>query len=162
MLIAKNQDAFFYLKDLFQERKITKKYLALVFGIPKEKEMLIDKSIGIIHSSVKRSVLAKNMREIKEARTEYKVLKKYKIEGEEYSLLEVSPLTGRTNQIRVHLSYIGNAIVGDKIYSPKKFQVPEDLNRMFLHAYSLEFSLKDGRRILLEADLPEELNKIVS
>jgi 23S rRNA pseudouridine1911/1915/1917 synthase len=163
MLIAKNNDAFFYLKNLFQEKKIKKNYSALVFGNFSEKLGMIDKPIGIKSSSIKRSTAAKKIRDVKEAQTEYKVIKNYSLEsGRKFALLEVYPKTGRTNQIRVHLASIGHSVVGDKVYGSQKLHSPEGLERMFLHAFGLEMPLKDGSIIRLEADLPEDLINVLN
>ena len=69
------------------------------------------------------------------------------------------PKTGRTHQIRIHLASIGCSIVGDKLYGKK--DNPWQLTRQFLHAESVEFSLKTGERIKIEADLPDELKKVI-
>ncbi len=161
MLVAKNNEAFFYLKNLFQEKKIKKTYLTLVFGNFSEKFGAIDKPIGIKSSSIKRSTAAKKIRDVKEALTEYKVIKNYSLDnGRKFALLEVYPKTGRTNQIRVHLASISHSVVGDKIYGSQKLHLPEGLNRMFLHAFQLELPLKNKSVLRLEADLPDDL-KIV-
>ncbi|MBI5079424.1 RNA pseudouridine synthase, partial [Candidatus Wolfebacteria bacterium] len=92
---------------------------------------------------------------LKEAITEYKVIKFFN----NYSLIEVYPKTGRTHQIRVHLSSIGHPIIGDGLYGPK--QNPFGLKWQFLHAESLEFNIPDGGRIKIEAELSEELKEIL-
>ena len=84
--------------------------------------------------------------------TEYKVIKKYK----DFSLVEVYPKTGRMHQIRVNMASIGHPVAGDKIYGGKE-KNPEDLTRQFLHAFYLSFSLPNGKKLALEADLPEDL-----
>ena len=76
-----------------------------------------------------------------------------------FSLVEVSPKTGRTHQIRVHLASIGHPIVGDSLYGPK--ENPFRLKRQFLHAESLEFSLENGQRIKIEAELPDDLRNVI-
>lgn len=154
LLIAKNQKAFDYFKKLFQERKIKKGYLALVYGEIKNKKGVIDKPIGIVASSVKRSTAAQKMKELKEAITEYEVIKVFEWQKEKLTLLRVFPKTGRTHQIRVHLASIGHPIVGDKIYGRKKEKIAV---RLFLHAYSLEFPSPNGTTLRLEVDLPEDL-----
>lgn len=160
MIVAKNQKSFEYLKNLFQERKIKKGYLTLVFGTFKNKTGTINKPIGIKSSSIKRSTAARKMREMKEAETDYKVIRNFKSDkGPGFAFLEVFPKTGRTNQIRVHLASIGHPVVGDKVYGSKKLTLPCGLNRMFLHAYLLEFPLKEGKVLRLEADLPEDLKE---
>ncbi len=155
LLIAKNQSSFEYLKHLFQTKNIEKTYLALVHGkvIGRGK---IDKPIGVKSGSVKRSVSAKNMKMIKEAITEYRAVKLF--QKGLYSLLRVSPKTGKTHQIRVHLASIGHPIVGDSLYGRKK-ENALGLNRQFLHAESIEFTTPDGSRVHLEAELPPDLEE---
>jgi len=69
------------------------------------------------------------------------------------------PKTGRTHQLRVHLASVNHAIVGDTLYGSKK-QVLK-INRQFLHAESIEFTMIDGSRIRLEAELPEDLQQVL-
>ena len=118
----------------------------------------IEKPIGLISGSVKRSVNGKNLKMVKEAATEYKVLKVLKGKN---SLLRIFPETGRTHQIRVHLASIGHPIVGDRLYGNKKedgeLGKELELTRQFLHAESAEFNLEDGSRIKIETELPGEL-----
>ncbi len=164
LLIAKNQRFFEYLKGLFQKREIAKTYLALVHGRMAGKGR-IEKPIGLKSGSVKRSVRAKDMKMVKEAVTEYWALKVFKRpdpkrEGEfvYYTLLRVSPHTGRTHQIRVHLASIDHPIVGDELYGRKKENKKMEIGRQFLHAESIEFNLEDGSRIKMEAELPSDLS----
>jgi 23S rRNA-/tRNA-specific pseudouridylate synthase len=93
----------------------------------------------------------------KDAVTEYAIAQGY----DKYSLLNVAPKTGRTHQIRVHLQSIGCPIVGDLVYSPKGWQKPTGLTRLFLHAYKLEFTTQDGKSLTLEAELPPELEAVL-
>jgi 23S rRNA pseudouridine1911/1915/1917 synthase len=160
LLIAKNQESFNYLKELFKRREIKKTYLALVYGKLRGRGT-IKKPIGIIPGSTKRSSSAKKMKMIKDAVTEYKCLKIFRDENETYfTLLEVVPLTGKTHQIRVHLSSMGHPIVGDNLYGGK-INKNQPIKRIFLHAYSLEFNLKNDGRIRIEADLPNELQEFL-
>ena len=162
MLIAKNNEAFLYLKNLFQEKKIKKNYSTLVFGNFSEKSGIIDKPIGIKSSSIKRTTSAKKIRDVKEAQTEYKVIKNYSLaDGRKFALLEVYPKTGRTNQIRVHLASIGHSVVGDRVYGSQKLRLPEELKRMFLHAFGLEMPSRSGAIMRLEADLPDDLKVVL-
>lgn len=164
MLVARNQKYFEYLKNLFQTRQIKKNYLALVYGKIKSKTGIIDKPISIKSGTIKRTVW--HGKDEKGAVTEYRVIKflKLKVESDEekeqiFSLVEVSPKTGRTHQIRIHLASIGHPIVGDTLYGKKTN--PFNLKRIFLHAESLEFSPAEGERIKLEAALPEELEDLL-
>lgn len=153
ILVARNQKYFDYLKNLFQTRQIKKTYLALVYGKLEPKTGVIKKPISFKLGSIKRTVWKGRLE--KEAITEYKVIKFFPL----FSLVEVMPKTGRTHQIRVHLSSIGHPIVGDSLYGPK--ENPFGLKRQFLHAKSLEFNTEEGKRIKIEAELPEELKNII-
>ena len=161
LLIAKNQKTFEYLKEQFQQRKIKKKYIALVYGKLKTESGLIDLAIGKSKKDFRKKTTQKAIGKIREAVTEYKVLKRFN----NFTLVEAYPKTGRTHQIRVHLKAIGHPVVCDKLYGRKKEVCPLDLSRHFLHASSLEFNLPasltqggpSGARIKLEADLPRDL-----
>jgi 23S rRNA pseudouridine1911/1915/1917 synthase len=158
MVIARTQESFVYLKKLFQTRDIHKTYQALVWGNLKNDSGVIDKPISIIDGSVKRTVFKGKMS--REAVTEYKVLGRYVGEGEPLTLVEVSPKTGRTHQIRVHFSSMGHSVVGDKLYG-KKGSIA-GLERQFLHAYKIEFTSPSGKKIIGMSELPAELSNIVA
>ena len=158
LVIPRNQETFNYLKELFQKHLVRKTYLALVKGKLKEAGGIIDKPIGIKSGSTKRSIHSSKMQ--KEAVTEYQVLKVLKLAGEEFSLLEVMPKTGRTHQIRVHLASIGHPIAGDRLYGGKRSQV-SGLSRQFLHAKSIEFTVPSGERMRFEAELPKDLGSLL-
>lgn len=157
LLVPRNQKYFEYLKNLFQTRQIKKNYLALVYGKIKEKTGIINKPISIKSGTIKRTV--HHGKDEKGAITEYKVLKYLNLDGQDFSFVEVSPKTGRTHQIRIHLASIGHPIVGDALYGKKTNQF--GLKRIFLHAESLEFSPEEGGRIKLEAELPDELTVLL-
>lgn len=154
MLIARNQQYFLYLKSLFQKRLIQKTYLALVQGVPKEEVGAIDLAISLKPGTTKRTVHGGKL--TKPALTQYRLLKDFG----EASLLEVSPKTGRTHQIRVHLAAIGCPVLGDVMYGPKKKTV--EATRLMLHAESLEFELSPGRSIKLQADPPEDFKNLLA
>ena len=159
LVIAKTQNSFIYLKNLFQDRKIKKFYLALVVGRPKESKGIIDAPMGRI--GMKRTTQVrgnKKLKDKKEAVTEYGTLKNFK----DFTLLEVSPHTGRTHQIRVHLKSIGNPVAGDPLYGHKKLTAPKQPERLFLHAYKLQFVSPDGKSLALETDLPNDLQKFIN
>ncbi len=159
LVIAKTQEYLEYLKSLFQDRGLNKTYLAMVHGrVPKGG--VIDKPIGLRNGSIKRTVTSAKARMIKEAMTEYKVKGYTKLatlqRPQECTVLEVTPHTGRTHQIRVHMASIGHPVVGDPIYGGKH---KDKVGRLYLHAYSLELPLAPGKRIKIVADLPDELRK---
>lgn len=159
LVVAKNQNSFLYLKNLFQNRKIKKFYLALVCGRPKEPKGFIDAPLGRI--GMKRTTQVrgnKKLKDKKEAVTEYRTLKKFS----DFTFLEVMPHTGRTHQIRVHLKSIGTPIAGDSLYGSKNMTYPKELGRLFLHAYKLQFVSPDGKALIIEADLPKDLQKFIN
>lgn len=173
ILIARNQKYFEYLKNLFQTGQIKKTYLALVYGKVspvrngasngvEPKTGIIEKPIFLKPGTTKRTVHEGKME--KPAITEYKVIKFLKLKDDDkekiFSLLKIFPKTGRTHQIRIHLSSIGHPIVGDTFYGHKTN--PLGLTRQFLHAESLEFSQENGKRIKIETGLPEDLKKVLT
>jgi len=156
MMAAKNNAAFIFLENQFQERRVIKKYLALVIGQVKDKKGIITKAISLSKKDHrKRSALLDA--QAKKAWTEYKVLKSFK----DYTLLEVELKTGRTHQIRVHLASIGHPIAGDKQYKFKRQPWPENLNRQFLHAAYLKFQLPDGKMMEFKSELPKDLKEVI-
>lgn len=156
IIVAKNQPAFEYLKKQFQERKVKKTYIALVVGELKNKTGVIDLPIGRSKSLLRRLASPKARGRLREAITEYKVLETFP----GYTLMEAYPKTGRTHQIRVHFKAIGHPVACDKLYT-KKSVCLFGLNRQFLHAYSLELVLPDGSRSRFEADLADDLGKVL-
>lgn len=166
MVIARNQEAFEYLKKLFQGRTVQKTYVALVWGRIHEKSGEINKPISIKDGSVKRTVFKGKMP--REALTLYETIGHYiYIHGkheDEMTLVNVMPKTGRTHQIRVHMSSIGHAVAGDKLYGKKETLSFEGLtlNRHFLHAKQLEFKAPSGTRLSIEAPLPAELESVLN
>ena len=166
MIIAKNQKTYDWLKSQFLTRQVKKKYLALVHGKIKDKKGIIAKSIS---KSRKRggSQTTAPIGKRREAITRYEVLKKYcpkALTGSDqkcYTLLEVSPETGRTHQIRVHLASIGHPLAGDEKYKFKRQPKLEELNRQFLHASYLKFSLPGGEIKEFSSRLPKDLQKTI-
>lgn len=157
MLVARTQTSFEYLKKLFQEHQIKKTYYALVSGVPKNKTGIIDAPIGIKNGSLKRSIHSQKM--AKAAVTEYSVVKVIeKNEKEKFAFLKVSPQTGRTHQIRVHLASIGHPIVGDALYGNKANAAAAP--RLMLHAAALTFLDSTGGRFEFEAPVPPEFSDL--
>ncbi|MDP3934786.1 MAG: RluA family pseudouridine synthase [Candidatus Giovannonibacteria bacterium] len=165
ILFAKNEKSQEYLRELFFNHKIKKTYLALVVGELKQNSGTIDLPIGRSKKTpLKRVAIGEQRGKIREAVTEYKVLKRIvPREGsgfqQAYTLVETYPKTGRTHQIRSHFSAIGHPVACDKLYGGKNPKCPAGLARQFLHAYAVEFNLPSGSILRLEADLPEDLKK---
>lgn len=156
VVTARNIKAFQELKKLFKEHKIEKKYLALVYGKLKNKSDVISKPIAR-SSTYKKQVIAgrKTKTKIRKALTEYKVLKEFN----DYSLLKVTPKTGRMHQIRIHLFSIGHPIVGDKIYKLKKLK-RVDAPRQMLHAKSISFKLL-SKNYRVNANIPGNMTSFM-
>jgi 23S rRNA pseudouridine1911/1915/1917 synthase len=164
VVVARNQKTFDHLKNLFQNRQVEKKYLALVHGKPKKKEGKIEGEMGRSKRDFRKQSLARGKIAVRKERyslTEYKVKKEFN----EESLLEVFPKTGRMHQIRVHLHSIGHPVVGDKKYTFKKYlpcrQSGKNISapRMFLHASSISFIGPSAEKYFFESETPEEFEK---
>ena len=156
LILAKNEKIYDWLKDQFKSRKITKKYIALVHGKLKDKKGIITKTISRSRKKGRIQTTAPIGKK-REAVTRYKVLKEF----DNYSLLEVMPKTGRTHQIRIHLTSIGHPITGDSQYKFKRQVCPENLKRQFLHASYIKFSLLNGKIMEFKSDLSEDLQKVL-
>lgn len=149
IIVAKNTQAQLKLIDQFRTHSVNKIYLALVKGKLTPEQGIIEAPIGRSPADRKKMAVTKDGRP---ARSEYKVIKYYK----GFTLLEVKLETGRTHQIRVHLSAIGYPMAGDSVYGVK---VPF-LDRQFLHAHRLSFNLPfSGERVEYKSDLPEDLER---
>ena len=155
ILIPKNQETFLRFKVIFQAREMKKKYLALVYGRVTSQGR-IDKDISLKPGTTRRTVRGGKM--TKPAITEYSPKEYFKDDGgNEFTLLKVSPLTGRTHQIRVHLASINHPIAGDKMYGKKK----DAFSRLMLHAFSLELETEKGKKVMLEAEPPEDFDVVL-
>ena len=153
IIIAKNDKAHINLSEQIKDHKVRKTYIALVRGIVKENEATINMPIGRSEKDRKKMAVTKKG---KEAITHFKVLERY----DKYTLLQVNIETGRTHQIRVHLSQIGYPIVGDEVYSNGKNEW--NVKGQCLHAKSLEFTHPiTGETMFLEAKLPEYFENIL-
>jgi 23S rRNA pseudouridine1911/1915/1917 synthase len=149
IVIAKNDSAREYLVAQFKSRAVTKRYLVLVRGRLSPEEGIIEAPIGRDPRRRRRMAVAESG---KQAITQYKV-RKYL---DNYTLVEVGPLTGRTHQIRVHLSAIGHPVVGDPTYGAKSAY----LDRQFVHACRLGFRLPStGQYQEFTSALPADLQQ---
>ncbi len=160
MVIAKTNEIFSWLKEQFKERKIIKRYTALVYGKVKEKKGEILAKIA--RSGIKQVTLGKgrrhgNVRKIRDAKTDFSVREYIG----DFTLVDAFPRTGRMHQVRVHLAHIGNSVVGDKKYTPKKTFQRLPFYRQFLHASKLDFFLPSGEKVSFSADLPEDLSSLL-
>ena len=153
LIVAKNDKAHVNLSEQIKAHKVKKTYIALVRGVVRENEATIDMPIGRSKTDRKKMAVCKDG---KNAVTHIKVLKRW----EHYTLLQVNIETGRTHQIRVHLSYIGYPIIGDYTYSNGKNEF--GVVGQCLHAQKLEFKHPTTNKIMeLEAPLPEYFQEII-
>ncbi len=166
MVVAKDDEAFHDLTKQFKNRTVKKVYSAIVYGRVSRDEGLIDSAIGRHPTQRKRmSTRAKRGRE---AITHWK-----KVEGfDGCTLLEIFPQTGRTHQIRVHLSSIGHPVLGDPLYGrkgrpgaihdPVLKECARRINRQALHARRLEFTHpRTGERVQFFSPIPHDMEKVL-
>lgn len=147
LVIAKNPSAKAFLQAQFKQRLVKKEYLAAVVGRPRLSRARLDWPIARhVKNPLKRMVRPNG----KPAITEYEVLES----RNGMSLLCVRPLTGRTHQIRVHLSHLGHPVIGDWLYG----RTDSRLARHFLHALSLQLQLTDGANQPFRSPLPADLS----
>lgn len=140
---------------MLKNHEVKKTYIALVRGVVKENEATINMPIGRSTKDRKKMAVVKNG---KEAITHFKVIERFAKHN--CTLLEVKIETGRTHQIRVHLSQIGYPIIGDTTYSNGKNEW--EIEGQCLHAKSLKFTHPITKKeMFLEAKMPEYLEKII-
>ncbi|WGH27223.1 MAG: RNA pseudouridine synthase [Candidatus Shikimatogenerans bostrichidophilus] len=168
-MIAKNIKSYNNIKKQFIERKIKKKYLALVWGKPKKKN---DKIINYIGRNLKNRIkmqIFNNKKYGKLSITKYKILKIFNY----FTLIICNIKTGRTHQIRVHLNYIGNPIFNDKIYGGNKninFLKNNKINNCFnilkrqaLHSFYIKFKHpKTKKKIKFIKKIPKDFSKLIN
>ncbi len=157
LITAKNEKTLEFLQKQFQERKVEKKYLALVTGNLKNKAGEIKTLLGRSPKDRRKQKVylphEPGARGKREAVTEYKVLQRFK----NYDLIDVEPKTGRKHQIRAHFAHLGHPIAGDKLYGFKNQPRPEGLKRQFLHASYLKITLPGGETGKFQSELPKDL-----
>lgn len=160
IVVARNQKSFEELKKLFKNRKIKKKYLAVVYGKLKNKNGVIEKPIARAGNYKKQTIAGRKTKtKIRQAITKYKVLQEFK----NYSLVEARLITGRTHQIRIHFFSLGHPVIGDKIYKIKGKSKFNQLKtkRQLLHASQIEFKLL-GKKYSFSSPLPSDFNKFLN
>ncbi len=188
LLLAKNQKAFEFFKKQFMDREIKKTYNAIVLGFVKNDHDTINKPIGRSPSDFRRRLAGRGARgELREAVTEYRVLKRFIAlvpknfsscalprvrvgtlgdknfqapKPEKFTFLEIHPKTGRTHQIRVHMKYINHPVACDSLYNPDK-PYPKGLDRLALHAKAIEFKDLKSKTIKIESPLPKEFEMVL-
>lgn len=151
LLIAKDQKFKDLMVELFKEKKIIKKYLALVDGSISQKEKKIEGFINKIKSFDGQTLYGPS-KDGKYALTYLKVLEEFNNK----TLVELEPVTGRTHQLRVHMKQISHPILGDFLYS-KKFKDNSLVTRLMLHCFYIEFIHPvTHEEISISCDAPQE------
>jgi 23S rRNA pseudouridine1911/1915/1917 synthase len=167
MVVTKNDTAQWKIAKQFEDRKVKKSYLAIVHGTPELTADRIKAPLGVHPRAREKYAVRPEVG--REAITFYEILESFR----GFSLLKLTPKTGRTHQIRVHLSYIKHPIVGDDMYGGKlvyPWQLADDepavqepvISRVALHAWTLEFTHPTTKRIVkFEAPLPEDMQHLL-
>ncbi|MDP3982135.1 MAG: RluA family pseudouridine synthase [bacterium] len=160
LLVAKTPEAFAYFQEQFRLRLVSKTYQCLLWGSIKD-EMVV------VHTLLGRSAQDRRKQRTypleepgtgkREAKSIFRVLQRF----EGYTLVEVSPETGRKHQIRAHATHLGHPIAGDMLYRFKNQKDPEGLTRQFLHAFSILVHMPDGSEQQFTAELPQDLQSIL-
>jgi 23S rRNA pseudouridine1911/1915/1917 synthase len=188
LVLAKNQKTHQFLKNQFQNRVVKKTYIAIVSGFVKNEHGFVDKPIGRSPIDFRRRLAGRGAKgEMREAKTEYKVLKRFtapacknfsscaylrvpggtlgdknfhKLTQEKFTYIKLKPKTGRTHQIRVHMKFLNHPVVCDSLYN-REGVYPKGLSRLALHAQSIEFKDMKGKNIKVESPLPKEFKKMM-
>ena len=151
IVITKTAFAQAFLQDKVD---VKKKYLAIVKGVVEKDEFIIEEPIGRVGESLRREILSIE-KGGQEAKTAVKVLKRF----EDYTLIECELFTGRSHQIRVHLSTMGHPIMGDELYDGLDLRA----KRQLLHAYKLKLVNPKTKEIQeFEAELPTDIKKLIN
>lgn len=152
MVVARNKKTFNELKKKFANREVEKNYVAVVYGHLGKKEGVVDEPIARSASFKKQKIARGKMKgTARPAITEYKLLKRYN----GFDFVEAFPKTGRMHQIRVHLAFLGNPIVGDDKYTRKDLTKPVGITRQLLHAQKLKFEL-EGKKYSFYCEMPDD------
>lgn len=153
LLCAKTPEAHLQLQQQFQDRTVSKFYLALVAGVPNPPQALIDAPIG--RNAQQRTTMSVTQVTVaRDARTTYRTLQSCN----DVALLECELHTGRTHQIRVHLSSIGHPVLGDGTYSSElsdRLRDTYNFRHLFLHAWKLSFDSPAKGRVSVRCEPPE-------
>jgi len=167
LAIARHPEAYRHLSMQFENREVNKIYHAVVDGIHSFNNQLVDAPILKQNDGT-----VKISRSGKEAQTYFTTLQTYK----NHTLLECRPITGRMHQIRIHLAFLKASITGDELYGGKPFfvssvkrgfnlkKMTEEqplMKRVALHAYSLEFTLVNSGKVVIEAPYPKDFQALI-
>jgi 23S rRNA pseudouridine1911/1915/1917 synthase len=164
MVVAKDDEACHHLTRQFKNRRIEKVYLAIVYGNVKKNEGLIDAPIGR-HPDQRKKMSIRTTRG-RPSLTRWKVVERFG----DFTLLEIHPQTGRTHQIRVHLTSMGHPLLEDPLYgrrgksgitgNPQIRECLKRMNRQALHAHRLGFDHpRTGEKVQFVAPIPQDMKE---
>lgn len=160
LIIAKTESDFYKLQAEFADRVVHKTYLALVHGKLNQKSGMINATVGRLPRGGKFGVIPDG----RDAITNYEAEEEYAKDGQDYSLVKLTPQTGRTHQIRIHMKYIHHPLVADPLYAGRKTarQDRKWCPRLFLHASSISFTHpQTDKKITVDAPIPPDLEKVL-
>ena len=158
MMVAKTEKAHHLLTEQIKDRKIIKKYLALVYGTVKDQAGYIEAPIG--RDKKHRNKMDVSNIASRDAKTYFEVVKHFA----DFTLLLLQLYTGRTHQIRVHLKYIGYPVVGDKVYGLRKENSQKiSIKRQALHSHHLQLSHPiSGQSMSFTSSLPKDMTEQIN
>ncbi len=156
MILARDRESHQRLNIQFQNRQVKKVYHALVYGIPEWAEKSIKVSLVINGDRYHRTIVDSKKGKLSE--TQLYILEKHL----NTSLIEASPKTGYTHQIRCHLAYCGLPLLGDELYGSTQINKKFPIKQLFLHAHSIQFAHPSSQAIMnFTADYPKEFIKAI-
>lgn len=155
LVLAKTQEAFEFLKKQFHDHTLKKEYRTFVYGTMKEKWGTVDRPIGRSTKDFRLRSAQRGARgTLREAVTDWELIG----QSTTHAYLKITPKSGRTHQIRVHLKAIGKPIVGDELYAPEELRAGDNIGftRLALHAYRLNLVIPNGEEKMFIAPLPSD------
>lgn len=161
LILAKTAEAFVHLKAQFHDRLVKKEYRAFVYGPVREPWGTIDRPIGRSTRDFRLRSAERGSKGLRrDAVTDWELIGTGRFQNEHFSYLKLSPKTGRTHQLRVHLKAIGKPIVQDALYAAHLIADSNNLalSRLALHAHHLEVTLPNGERERFMAPVPLEFD----
>jgi 23S rRNA pseudouridine1911/1915/1917 synthase len=161
LIVAKTTKVFENLQRQFKERRVKKSYQCLVHGKIEIKKGQISAPVGRLPWNRERFGVLPGGRS---AETNYEVISYYKKDKDIFSLVNVSPKTGRTHQIRIHMKYLGYPLVADEFYAGRKTSRNDKTwcPRLFLHAKSISFvHPRTNKKLTFQTNLPNDLGKVL-
>jgi len=163
MVIARTQEMFDNLKTQFKNKRTRKVYHALAYGHFKEDRGRIDRAMGRSKKDFRKWATLATRGLKRSAQTDFRIMKQgYDENNIKISLVEARPLTGRTHQIRVHMTAVGHPIIGDTLYGAKTVQdVSLGMDRCALHALELSFYDYEGNFKTFNVAYPKDFKEAV-